>query len=85
MQAILARYCRSIAHTLNLIVADAVNSVQLIIDKYKLIVTYFKRSTSPNIKVIKYQNQSGVEIPKNSFRRWLLNALVGKIIFQHFE
>lgn len=52
------------AHTLNLIVTDALDSVQPIINKVKSIVTYFKRSTSSNTKLMKYQNQSGVEIPK---------------------
>ncbi|KAJ8930409.1 hypothetical protein NQ314_016804 [Rhamnusium bicolor] len=52
------------AHTLNLTVQDALILVLPIIDKVKTIVSHFKRSTIANSKLMQFQKQSGIDIPK---------------------
>lgn len=55
------------AHTLNLIVTDAIektHSIQPIINKVKTLVKHFKRSNQDLEKLIKYQRDSGAKTPK---------------------
>lgn len=52
------------AHTLNIIVQDALKNVSALVDKCKLIVTHFKRSNLATEKLIKYQRNSNIQNPK---------------------
>ncbi|CAH2207636.1 jg12313, partial [Pararge aegeria aegeria] len=53
------------AHSLNLIVKEAVIPIQVTIEKVKKIVAHFKRSTQATEKLMKYQsNHLGMEQPK---------------------
>lgn len=52
------------AHTINLIVEDALEPVRLLLSKIKGIVSHFKRSNLDTQKLIKYQTDSGVNNPK---------------------
>ncbi|CAB3234982.1 unnamed protein product [Arctia plantaginis] len=53
------------AHSLNLIVKEALIPIQVTIEKVKKIVAHFKRSTQANEKLMKYQsNHLGIEQPK---------------------
>lgn len=54
------------AHTLNLIVRDALNlpEIKFTLDKVKLIVSHFKRSTKASLKLTETQNNLGVKPTK---------------------
>ncbi|CAK1582297.1 unnamed protein product [Parnassius mnemosyne] len=52
------------AHTLNLVVDDALKIVKDTLEKIKNIVSYFKRSSSATDRLIKYQVQQQINIPK---------------------
>lgn len=52
------------AHKLNLIVQDSLSLVYQIIKKVKIIVSFFKRSNAANLKLVKYQEQTGIHKPK---------------------
>lgn len=52
------------AHTLNLIVQDAIKVVSLLVEKVKSIVAYFKRSTLGMDKILAFQKNAGSTNPK---------------------
>lgn len=54
------------AHTLNLIVQDALNLdvVKDVLSKIKTIVSHFKRSTKATTKLISFQTNTGIKTPK---------------------
>ncbi|XP_025829087.1 LOW QUALITY PROTEIN: uncharacterized protein LOC112904078 [Agrilus planipennis] len=52
------------AHTLNLIVEDALKPLKPLVDKVKAIVGHFKKSTTSSERLLKYQNQQSNESPK---------------------
>lgn len=54
------------AHTINLIVEDALEPVRPLLSKIKGIVSHFKRSNLDTQKLIKYQTDSGVNNPKKT-------------------
>lgn len=53
------------AHTLNLVVQDALQVIQPLLSKAKHIVSHFKRSNIDMQKLQKYQTDSGEPFPKN--------------------
>ncbi|XP_021004027.1 zinc finger BED domain-containing protein 4-like [Parasteatoda tepidariorum] len=53
-----------LAHTLNLIVRDALKLLHELIEKIKSVVAFFKRSTTCNEKLLNYQKNNGIEQPK---------------------
>lgn len=61
------------AHTLNLIVSDAlkIQELKLTLDKAKTIVSHFKRSTKANNKLIETQKKLELPIPKKFFKTLL--------------
>ncbi|KAJ4425388.1 hypothetical protein ANN_28003 [Periplaneta americana] len=52
------------AHTLNLVVQNALQHVKTLQEKVKLIVGHFKRSSIANEKLLAYQRNSGSTVPK---------------------
>lgn len=52
------------AHTLNLIVQDALKLQSYLIDKIKCIVTHFRKSSRANHKLNVYQTSNGSNVPK---------------------
>jgi len=52
------------AHTLNLIVQDALKLQSCLIDKIKCIVTHFRKSSRTNHKLNVYQTSNGSKVPK---------------------
>ncbi|CAH2000345.1 unnamed protein product [Acanthoscelides obtectus] len=54
-----------VAHTLNLIVKDGLKNerITLILEKVREIVRYFKKSTISNNKLLRYQENTGIETP----------------------
>jgi hypothetical protein len=52
------------AHTLNLIVQEALKSTKCVLDKVKIIVAHFKRSTIESDKLLLYQKNQGVAVPE---------------------
>ncbi|XP_072375206.1 E3 SUMO-protein ligase ZBED1-like [Diabrotica undecimpunctata] len=52
------------AHSLNLIVQDALKLVEPTITKVKSIVTHFKKSSAANAKLMQYQKNLGTSCPK---------------------
>lgn len=62
------------AHSLNLIVQDALKLVEPTVTKVKLIVTHFKKSSAANAKLMQYQKNLGTSCPKKMLQdvstRW---------------
>lgn len=52
------------AHTINLVVIDALKDIEKTVDKVKQIVGHFRRSTATNGKFINYQKNNGAEPKK---------------------
>jgi hypothetical protein len=61
------RYFDCLAHTINLIVQDALKSIEALIEKAKALVSHFKKSSNAKTKLDFYQKQNNKEAKKATF------------------
>jgi hypothetical protein len=61
------RYFGCLAHTINLIVQDALKSIEALIEKAKALVSHFKKSSNAKTKLDFYQKQNNKEAKKATF------------------
>jgi hypothetical protein len=61
------RHFGCLAHTINLIVQDALKSIEPLIEKAKALVSHFKKSSNAKTKLDFYQKQNNKEAKKATF------------------